>query len=109
MCINTEGDLLIRLVLIILPLYIGTLPIALYISFAGGSVSVPLGHWGLEIHRLHQGGRYVEYTIRKGQVFGLAVGPDLDARGYENTLTADYPLLPLSIKFYRRNSEDGGK
>ena len=49
-------------------------------------------------------GQYVEYTVRKGQVFGLAVGPDKDDRGYENTLTADYPLLPISINFYKRNS-----
>ena len=95
---------MIRLILIILPLYIGTIPIALYVSVAGGSVSVPLGHWGVEICRQHQGGQYVEYTVRKGQVFGLAVGPDMDDRGCENTLTADYPLLPISINFYKRNS-----
>ena len=36
---------MIRLILTILPLYIETIPIALYVSVVGGSVSVPLGHW----------------------------------------------------------------
>ena len=91
------------LLLLTVLLVIGLLPIALYVSIAGGSVSIPMGFGGLEICRIYEikPGQLIILRTRPRRFFGQSIGPDLDDRGYENTGSMDYPLLPVSVEIYR--------
>ena len=91
------------LLLLTVLLVIGVLPIALYVSIAGGSVSIPMGFGGLGIYRVHRSrpGQPTIFVLRPRRFFGQSIGPDLDDRGYENTGSMDYPLLPVSVEIYR--------
>ena len=91
------------LLLLTVLLVIGLLPIALYVSIAGGSVSIPIVFYGLRINRVHRSrpGQPTTFIIRHRKLFGGSIGPDLDDRGYENIDSMDYPLLPVSVEIYR--------
>ena len=91
------------LLLLTVLLVIGVLPIALYVSIAGGSVSIPMGFGGLEICRIYEikPGQLIILRTRPRRLFGQSIGPDLDDRGYENIGSMDYPLLPVSVEIYR--------
>ena len=91
------------LVLLTVLLVIGVFPIALYVGVAGGYVSIPMVFWGLEICRTYEikPGQLIILRTRPRRLFGQSIGPDLDDRGYENTGSMDYPLLPVSVEIYR--------
>ena len=92
------------LLLLTVLLVIGVLPIALYVSIAGGSVSIPMVFYGLRINRVHRSrpGQPTTFIIRHRKIFGGSIGPDLDDRGYEDIASMDYPLLPAGVDIYRR-------
>ena len=92
------------LLLLTVLLVIGTFPIALYVSIAGGFVSIPIVFWGLEICRTYEIelGQLIILRTRPRRFFGGSIGPDLDDRGYENIASMDYPLLPVSVEIYNR-------
>ena len=92
------------LLLLTVLLVIGTFPIALYVSIAGGSVSIPMVFYGLRINRVHRSrpGQPTTFIIRHRKLFGGSIGPDLDDRGYEDIASMDYPLLPAGVDIYRR-------
>ena len=92
------------LLLLTVLLVIGVLPIALYVSIAGGSVSIPMVFYGLRINRVHRSrpGQPTTFIIRHRNLFGGSIGPDLDDRGYEDIASMDYPLLPAGVDIYRR-------
>ena len=100
---SRDTGLVLFLILITVPLFVGVLPIALYVSIAGGSVSIPMGFGGLGIYRVHRSrpGQPTIFVLRPRRLFGRSIGPDLDDRGYENTGSMDYPLLPVSVEIYR--------
>ena len=91
------------LILITVPLIVGVLPIALYVSIAGGSVSIPMGFGGLGIFRVHRSrpGQGTTFIIRHRKLFGGSIGPDLNDLGYQHFATMDYPLLPAGMDIYR--------
>ena len=83
---------------------IGAFPFALYVSLAGGSVSIPMGLCGLDICRMHKRkpGQGTTFVLKTSRFFGRHLGPILDERGYEHTATMDYPLLPAAVDIYKR-------
>ena len=93
------------LLLLTVVLVVGLAPIALYISIAGGSVSIPMGLWGLEICRRYKGkpGQWTTYLIKHRRFFRRSIGPNLHDRDYEHIATMDYPLLPAGVDMYRRS------
>ena len=99
--LQIAGLLLLTVLLVIL------LPIALYVSIAGGSVSIPMVFYGLRINRVHRSrpGQPTTFIIRHRKLFGGSIGPDLDDRGYENIGSMDYPLLPAGVDIYRRSGD----
>ena len=92
------------LLLLTVVLVVGLAPIAVYISIAGGSVSIPMGLWGLDIRRMHKRspGQGTTFVIKHRRFFGRNIGPDLHDRGYDHIGSMDYPLFPVSVEFYRR-------
>ena len=100
-----ESRLHLFLILIAtVPLIIGTFPFALYVTLAGGSVSIPLLICGLSIDRVHRRrpGQGTTFVIKHRRFFGGNIGPILEDRGYDHIGSMDYPLLPVSVEFYRR-------
>ena len=101
---SRDTGLVLFLILITVPLFVGVLPIAHYVSIAGGSVSIPMGFGGLGIYRVHRSrpGQPTIFVLRPRRFFGPKhrPGPGND-RGYENTGSMDYPLLPVSVEIYR--------
>ena len=96
--------LVLFLILITVPLFVGVLPIAHYVSIAGGSVSIPMGFGGLGIYRVHRSrpGQPTIFVLRPRRFFGRSIGPDLDDRGYEDIVSMDYPLLPVFVDICKR-------
>ena len=96
--------LVLFLILITVPLFVGVLPIAHYVSIAGGSVSIPMGFGGLEICRIYEikPGQLIILRTRPRRLFGQSIGPDLDDRGYEDIVSMDYPLLPVFVDICKR-------
>lgn len=92
------------LLLLTVVLVVGLAPIAVYVSLAGGSVSIPMGLWGLEICRRYKSkpGQGTTYVIKHKRFFGRKLGPELHDRGYEQIATMDYPLLPAGVDMYKR-------
>ena len=97
--LQIAGLLLLSVVLIV-----GTLPIALYVSIAGGYVSIPMGFGGLGIFRVHRSrpGQGTTFVLKHRRFFGRSIGPFLEDHGYENTISMDYPLLPVIVDIYKR-------
>ena len=100
-----ENRLLLFLILIAtVPLIIGTFPFALYVSLAGGSLRIPMGIWGLGIKRVHRSrpGQGTTFVLKHRWFFGPSIGPIMQDRGYESTISIDYPLLPVMVDTYKR-------
>lgn len=93
------------LLLLTVVLVVGLAPIAVYISIAGGSVSIPMGLWGLDICRRYKSrpGQGTRFILKPRRFFGRSIGPDLHDRGYEHIATMDYPLLPAGVDMYKRS------
>lgn len=85
------------------------LPIVLYVTFAGGSVNIPMGFGGLSF--IYRGRRQATYGNRRSRWLPLSsrmIGLDLEFHGYHHIADIDYPLLPVVVGCYRRGSSVPG-
>ena len=92
------------LLLLTVVLVVGLAPIAVYISIAGGSASIPLVRWGLDISRMYKRrpGQGTTFVLKHRRFFRRKLGPILEDRGYEHIVTMDYPLIPVMVHLYKR-------
>ncbi len=85
-----------------LPLLFFLLPVVLYVTFAGGSVNVPMGFGGCSFG--HRGRSLVSFGHQRFRWLPLSsrmVGLDLEDRGYRHIADMDYPFLPVVVGWYR--------
>ena len=78
-----------------LPLLFFLLPVVLYVTFAGGSVNVPMGFGGCSFG--HRGRSLVSFGHQRFRWLPLSsrmVGLDLEDRGYRHIADMDYPFPP---------------
>ena len=84
-------------------------PIVLYVTFAGGSVNIPMGFGGLSFsYRGRRQATYGQELSRRLPLSSRMIGLDLEFHGYHHIADIDYPLLPVVVGCYMRGSRVPG-